>query len=215
MEKKFVDVRLNFHEAKQLAELFAISDDLKYVFHTGKLFNEIYKPSENSEPNYPYDKNALISRSMWNSMLIAYARCFATGVRYGLSPKIFDTHEQAVEIKKSHKYFIDMRSKDIAHSINSKETSETVALLSDIKEKEKKVETIVCYGMRYIGGKSEVEVLCNLTVIANKYIENEVAKYQEIVLKKAREIDIEKLYKFPKSRFIAPGNEEAGKPRNR
>lgn len=210
MDSTSKSVSLKFNEAQQLNELFSIFDDLKYVYYIGKLFKEKYKAPEIKPANHPFDDHTLLTSSMWVSMIITYARCFATGIRFGLTPDIFNFHQDAIQIKKTHKYFIDMRSKHIAHSINSKESSETFAILLNGK-----VQTIACCSMRYIGSDSEVEVLCNLAGIAFTYIQNEVKKLEEIVLTKAKELSPQELEKVSKFRYVAESWEKANVPRKK
>jgi len=48
--------------------------------------------------------------------LIKYARCFATGKRFGLSKDVFQNLQG--EPFKAHQFYIDLRNKHIAHSAN-------------------------------------------------------------------------------------------------
>lgn len=210
MDTKSNSVSLNFKEANQLNELFSIFDDLKFVYFTGKLFIEKFKSQNIKESENPFDEHSILTNSMWKSMLITYARCFASGIRFGLTPEIFNFHDDKQEIKKAHKYFIDMRSKHIAHSINTKEKNETFAILQNGK-----VKTIACCSMRYIGSDSEVEVLKNLAGIACEYIQNEVKKLEEIVLNKAKELTTEELEKLTSFKYTAEGLETANIPRKK
>src|SRR3990167_7217377 len=48
-----------------------------------------------------------------------YARCFASGFRRSLEHTLLDTAPE--HIKKTHTYFIEIRNKHVAHSVNSSE----------------------------------------------------------------------------------------------
>ena len=57
-----------------------------------------------------------LTRALWSSALIAYIRCFSSGVRYSLKPTIFSAIPDA---DVAHKFFSDLRNRHIAHPVNA------------------------------------------------------------------------------------------------
>jgi hypothetical protein len=72
-------------------------------------------------------KDTVLQQALWTSALVAYARCFGTGVRYGITPEIYARFEgEPLEV---HKHYIKMRNKHIAHSVNPFEQVKVGAVL--------------------------------------------------------------------------------------
>jgi hypothetical protein len=69
-------VRVDFPEAKRLADLASNFQDLSFTIQTCQRLLDIMK----GEP-----KDAILMQNLWTAALISYVRCFATGKRFGLS----------------------------------------------------------------------------------------------------------------------------------
>ena len=73
--------RVDFDEAKTLADLGAIARDLGFTMETcSRLMLLLEQDSD----------DALLIESLWTVALIRYARCFVSGRRFGLSESVFE-----------------------------------------------------------------------------------------------------------------------------
>lgn len=96
--------------ARAVADLLAIQQDLTFVWEACDLLLEL-----------PTDDPALrrlLTRALWSSALVAYARCFGTGKRLGLSEDDVRRAPSGNEAVEFHRKMRDLRSKHIAHSVN-------------------------------------------------------------------------------------------------
>jgi hypothetical protein len=71
-----------------------------------------------------------IQDALWKAALVTYARCFQTGVRKSERPNL-ELLEAMGDARKAHDYFIAIRSKYVAHSVNALETNITYAVLTN------------------------------------------------------------------------------------
>lgn len=106
--------------AAELAALTSIQRDLGFTLRACDLLLGPFATEPNTPTPNPPGEPETIRESLWNAALIAYARCFATGVReHRLDESDYESvPEHASKLKADHKYFIDLRSKHIAHSVN-------------------------------------------------------------------------------------------------
>jgi hypothetical protein len=157
-------------------------------------------------------QDSLLIESLWTAALIRYARCFASGKRFGLSEFIFDGLKG--EPHKVHKMYIDLRNKHIAHSVNPFEQMEVGLMLSPQNSHEKKIIGVATLAMRYIS--PDIEGVHQLGLLAKVLLQEvcELSKYYEKkVLEKGHSIPINELYKRAKPRLIATGPESVDKSR--
>ena len=153
--------KVDYEEAKKLAELGAIVQDLGFTMKTcsrlKKLLNE-------------KSQDSLLIESMWTAALIRYARCFATGKRFGLSESIFDG--LIGEPHKVHKMYIDLRDKHIAHSVNPFEQMAVGLVLSPQSSHERKIIGVATMSMRHIC--SDVEGVHQLGLLSKVLLQKVV-----------------------------------------
>jgi len=196
--------KVDYEEAKKLADLGAIVQDLRFTMETCSRLKKLLK--ENSQ-------DSLLIESMWTAALIRYARCFASGKRFGLSESIFDG--LMGEPHEVHKMYIDLRDKHIAHSVNPFEQMEVGLVLSPQSSHERKIIGVATMSMRYIC--SDVEGVHQLGLLSKVLLEKviQIAKeYEKKTLEKGESIPLEALYKRARPRMVAPGSELADKPRS-
>ena len=196
--------KVDYEEAKKLADLGAIVQDLRFTMETCSRLKKLLK--ENSQ-------DSLLIESMWTAALIRYARCFASGKRFGLSGSIFDG--LMGEPHEVHKMYIDLRDKHIAHSVNPFEQMEVGLVLSPQSSHERKVIGVATTSMRHIC--SDVEGVHQLGLLSKVLLEKviQIAKeYEKKTLEKGESIPLEALYKRARPRMVAPGSELADKPRS-
>ncbi len=123
MDKSAV-LRFESDEAKKLAELVSIRQDLTFVMEATKHLSKLMR--ENSEDHIQI-------RCLWSAALVAYIRCFTSGTRFGLNKDIFSTTDGG---ETTHQYFKDIRDKHIAHSVNPFEEVQVGLVLSEHSEED-------------------------------------------------------------------------------
>lgn len=156
MEKgrKFLSVEVDYSEAKEWADIISLTNDIDSTIQIcDRLIHHLAATSE----------DRIIIESLWTTALIKYARCFTSGKRFGLSHALFDGLNG--DPHGAHEYFINMRSKHIAHSVNPFEQVKTGLVLSD-PETEKKVTGTVTFSQWHISAKEDgVQTLKNLCLV--------------------------------------------------
>jgi len=195
--------KVDYEEAKKLADLGAIVQDLGFTMKTCSRLKKLLKEKS---------QDSLLIESMWTAALIRYARCFATGKRFGLTESIFDGLQG--EPHKVHKMYIELRDKHIAHSVNPFEQMAVGLILSPQNSHERKIIGVATMSMRYIC--SDVERIHQLGLLSKVLLEKviQIAKeYEKKTLEKGKNIPLEALYKLSRLRMVAPGSELTSKPR--
>ncbi len=112
--------------AADWADLRSIASDLTFVISICDLLLD--DPEEQAGTDASNEKRILTRLAMWNAAVVAYARCFTTGVRTRLDSTAIDP--LPLQAKTSHQYFSDSRNKFIAHSVNRFDESVVAALVS-------------------------------------------------------------------------------------
>lgn len=195
--------KVDYEEAKKLADLGAIAQDLGFTMKTCSRLKKLLKEKS---------QDSLLIESMWTVALIRYARCFATGKRFGLSESILDGLQG--EPHKVHKMYIDLRNKHIAHSVNPFEQMAVGLILSSQNSSQRKILGVATMSMRHIS--PDAKGVHQLGLLAKVLLKKvcEIAKgYEKMVLEKAKNTSIDKLYKLPRLRMVAPGPELTDKTR--
>lgn len=202
--KQLPIAELKSTKAKELADRAAIFQDLTFCVACCDRTIENLR-AENQ-------KDAVLIRALWTAALVAYARCFTSGVRYGLTSDLFDHFDG--EPRETHEYYIDLRNKHIAHSVNPFEQIVIGAVLSAPDELTKSVEGIATLTGTNISESAEsIEQLRTLALTALKYIAQTGKELTAEVLEEARTIPIEDLYKRATPRVTVPPASSAGNRR--
>ncbi len=201
--KELPIAKANSSEAQKLADLAAIIQDFRTIMQTCSRLKNLL--DENS-------KDHILIESLWVSALIKYARCFATGKRFGLSKNIYQNIQG--EPLKAHQFYIDLRNKHIAHSVNPFEQMEVGFILSSVSDSEKKIVGVSTLSMRHIfSDKKGVQQLGMLSKIAHDKMCSMAKETEQKVLEEGKKIPIEELYKIARPRLVAPGPDLANKVR--
>ena len=206
MSEKMVEnpiAKVDYEEAKKLADLGAIVQDLGFTMKTCSRLKKLLKEKS---------QDSILIESMWTAALIRYTRCFARGKRFGLTESIFDGLKG--EPHKVHKMYIDLRNKHIAHSVSPFEQMEVGLILSPKNSHERKIIGVATMSMRHIS--PDVEGVHQLGLLAKVLLKKvcELAKqHEEKTLEAGRTIPIDDLYKRARPRMVAPGPELTNKPR--
>jgi hypothetical protein len=148
-------------------------------------------------------KDLVLIRALWTAALVAYARCFASGVRFGLSPDLFDHF--AGDPHAAHEYYLDLRNKHIAHSVNAYEQIVIGAVLSPVGDAIRNVEGIATLvGTSASQSIPSIEQFRTLVKTALKHIADNGKKLSNRVFEEAKAIPIDELYKRATPRVTVP-----------
>ena len=86
---------------------------------------------------------------MSSAAVIRYARCFSTGTREQLPHDLLDGADS--ELREAHEYFIALRSKHFAHSVNPFEENDVTVQIGDHFESSEEITEINSVHGRTVG----------------------------------------------------------------
>ena len=202
MSSDYPIAAIDFAEARTLADYEGLKQDLTAVAETCTRLEELLKIDS---------KDHILVEALWTSALIRYARCFATGKRYGLEESVFDGLNG--DPIGTHRLFIDIRSKHIAHSVNPLEQTH-VGLVLERPERGKRVIGVAALAFRQIAG--DIRLVPQLGALARVLGEKVAALAKEFeakVLKIGRDLPIEDLYARAKADLAGTEIGALDKPR--
>jgi hypothetical protein len=197
-------VALDIPSAHILADQAAIIQDLQYVMDCCKrLLTELARPEEN--------RDAVVPQALWSSALVAYARCFGKGKRFGLATEDVRDLPLHGAVMKFHKWVIEERNKLTAHPADPGEMAKVGAALSPPDQPGRRVEGIAIFssshvlidavGVRQLGGLA--------SELAKRTAEK-AQEQQDCVLTDAQRLNIDSLYGLPPLRMRPPTDDAAG-----
>jgi hypothetical protein len=193
---------LRTSEAEHLGDLSLIVLDLRSTIDIcRRLIEELQKN----------EQDAVLIEAFWTAALVKYARCFATGKRLGLDEKIFE-HFQGDPIG-THGYFIEMRNKHVAHSVNPFEEVRVGVVLSAPSAEARKVEGVAVLARKLIS--AEIDGVRNLITLAStlhKTVAELAKQEQDDLLKWAQGRPVTD---FPAGQLgmFTPGPDQVRRPR--
>jgi len=92
-------VALDLPSARILAGQASVIQDLQFVMDCCKrLLTELARPEE--------DRDGVVPQALWSSAVVAYARCFGRGRRFGLSTEDVRNLPLHGAVMKFHKWVI-------------------------------------------------------------------------------------------------------------
>lgn len=189
-------------KAREVADLVGILEDLDIVLQLLDELRGMANPADGS----------VVAYALWTSALVTYARCFGTGKRLGLRESLFDSVDPGA--RAVHRYWIEMRNKHVAHSVNPFDHVSAGAVLSPPSHPNREVTGTAYLRHRHMGwGHDGVQSLSNVTQLVQKFAD---ARFKEVDAAFFREVGALKiggLYQLPPLRSVTPGPDEAMKPR--
>lgn len=184
-------VALDIPSARILADQASIIQDLQFVMDCCKrLLTELAVPAE--------DRDTVLPLALWSSAVVAYARCFGNGRRFGLATE--DVRELPLHgaVMKFHKWVIEERNKLTTRPANPFEAAPVGAALSSSKQSVRRVEGIVVFSVSHVLiDEIGVRQLGGLASELAKRIAEKAQVQQDSVLADAQQLDIESLYVLP------------------
>ncbi|MBA3528207.1 MAG: hypothetical protein H0X71_09285 [Rubrobacter sp.] len=171
---------VNVEEAKEGLEWNGIEGDTQYVIDATNISMEMVRHESKEDTDevreYPIRvkdetdrSHDIITRSLWESSLVTYARCFGTGKRVRLDASVFDGQPEGA--LRWHKYFKDTRNKHVSHSVNPFEFGGFGVRLSGRGSPHVRVTDEGGFMHFYRGGEalSTIEVLNWLAKLVNRH----------------------------------------------
>ena len=189
-----VAIKASSEAARNLASYSLIQRDLTDVVAACNRMLEALKAAEVDE---------LVCASLWTHALIKYARCFPkdSGKRPPLRRDLFAKHPRGdqPDLQKSHKYFLDYRSKHIAHSVNAFEQAAAGVLVSGPDERSKQVFDVGV--LEYRVPYSMPPVITKLRELASGFltvVEDEKASWSAALMSELKALPFAEIYKLPR-----------------
>jgi hypothetical protein len=192
-------VALDVPSAQILADQASIIQDLQFVMDCSKrLLTELARPEDDRDPVVP--------QSLWSAALIAYARCFGKGKRFGLSTEDVRTLPLRGEVMKYHKWVMQERDKLTVHPANPFDAAKVGAALSPPDRAERRVEGIVILSASHVlVDETGVRQLGGLASELAKQTAEKAQAQQDSVLADAQQLNKDSLYKLPPLRMRTAG----------
>ena len=205
--------------AGELADLMSIRRDLDFTIRAAELALQLTSDSPSHDVADDLGDDSVRRTSLWNSVLVAYARCFASGVRQvRLSIDMFKgLGDKADEAEKGHAYVINLRNKYIAHSVNRFEDGRVILLVADGVHSDKGVVGAGPFLMWPAAeNPNNVRSLQNLARFLKGQADLMVNEKMRQVLEEAKKLSDQELASLPDMAVPIPVQpDEAGKPRPR
>jgi hypothetical protein len=196
-------VALDMPSAQVLADQASIIQDLQFVMECCKrLLSELVTPEE--------DRDAVVPQALWSAALVAYARCFGKGKRFGLAAEDIRALPLQGEVMKYHKWLIEERNRLATHSMNPFEAAKVGAALSLPARADRRVEGIAILSTSHVlVDDTGVRQLGGLASELAKQTAEKAQEQQSSVLADAQQLSIDGLYKLPPLRTRPPAAEAA------
>jgi hypothetical protein len=202
-------VALDLPSAQILADQASIIQDLQFVMDCCKrLLTELAKPEE--------DRDAVVPQALWSAALVAYARCFGKGKRFGLADEDVRALPLQGEVMKYHRWVIGERNKLTVHPAKPFEAAKVGVALSLPGQAERRVEGIAILSTSHVlVDGTGVRQLGGLASELAKQTAEKAQEQQDSVLADAQQLNIDSLYGLPPLRPRPPAADGAVPPRSR
>jgi hypothetical protein len=203
-EASMLTVALDLPSARILADQALIIQDLQFVMECCKrLLNELVKPEK--------DRDAVVPQALWSAALVAYARCFSKGKRFGLTAEDIESLPLQGEVMRYHKWVIGERNKLTAHPADPFEAAKVGAALSLPDRAKRRVEGVAVLSTSHVlVDDTGVRQLGGLASELAKQTAEKAKGQQDSVLADAQQMNIESLYRLPPLRTGSPDADAAG-----
>jgi hypothetical protein len=155
-----------------------------------RLLTELAEPEE--------DRDGVVPQALWSSALVAYARCFGKGRRFGLATDDVRNLPLHGAVMKFHKWVIQERNKLTVHPADPLETAKIGAALAPSGRAERRVEGIAIFSnSRVLIDAIGVRQLGGLASELAKQTAGKAQEQQDSVLADAQQLNIDSLYSLP------------------
>jgi hypothetical protein len=201
----FVNTRIRIPEARRLAGLGSIRADLLGVID---YCNHLPTHNPVEAPHF------LVWEGLSSAAVVRYARCFGLGARDPLPSDILTSAPE--DLRKAHEYFLAIRNKHVAHSVNDFEENEVVAQVSTRFVSAAEIESIHTSHGRVIGlAFGEPDLLKKLTEWVLSRVEALIQQEATALLPIVRAMSIETIRSFGIVELGTGGNRERASVRRK
>jgi len=193
---------LDFPEAYELADLGGIKRDLEWVVTVGIKYDAVWA-------NHDF----FILEALSTAIIIMYGRANVKGVRRIIPHEMIKS--LSLEQQKDHKYFMDLRDKFIAHSVNDFEECYCVAAIKNVQSSNPEFDQVNIQLHRIIAlSVGDIKKIVSLAEILIEKIESLIKSEKYRVTDIAKKIPMNDLVnnKFPSAKSTI---ETAGKQRRK
>ena len=205
---RYVDFSVK--EAQWLADLASIQSDLETVESICDLF---IKERQNPDP-FGESKQFVLFEALCTSAIVRYGRSFVSGVREKVPDALVEKLSQ--EHQSSHVFFMDLRHKWVAHSVNTFEFTQVVACLTPVERGPKSVSSISVLPSRIASlSVKDMLRLQKLTAAVRERINKLIEDENQKVLSPARSLPPDQFYAKGDPPEEIAGDKDAGKPRKK
>jgi hypothetical protein len=196
-------VALDIPSAQVLADQAVIIGDLQFVMESCKrLLTELARPEEERDPVVPV--------ALWSAALVAYARCFATGQRFGLTADDVTSVPLQGEVLSYHKWVVRERNTATRHPANPLDAAVVGAALSAPQAPSGQVEGIVILSTSHVlVDDTGVRQLGGLASELARQTAEKMKAQQDVVLADAQNLGPDRLYALPPVPLHDPGTRDA------
>ena len=181
-------VAIDVPSAQVLADQASIIAELQFVMDCSKrLLTELAKPEE--------ERDQLMPVALWSSAVLAYGRCFSKGKRFALTNEDVRSLPLHGAVMKFHQWVLEERDKLAARAPNPAEGAKVGAALSPPGQKDRRVEGIVIFASSHeIVDDVGVRQLGGLASELAKQTAEKAQEQQDVVLKDAQQLNLDRLY---------------------
>lgn len=191
---------VDFEEAREAAELHAIIGDLSFVTKVcDQLEDRLLAQEADTREDHEHhtaDVDGYINRSLWIAALTTYGRCFLKGIRYSLPESLF-LGTPGIDYTYLHRYYMNIRDKHVAHSVNSLEACDAVVSLNRRADRSLGVDQLaVVHATLGHLHRSEVQQLGNMAGYASGFAQDKYRDVSRRALEKAESLSQKDLNKL-------------------
>jgi hypothetical protein len=200
---RYVD--LNIPEACLLADLVSQAEDLQATADWCDLaLAEFSKGSS----------VVGLREALTNAAVVRYSRCFADGVRANIPNSVLEGLPE--NQNKDHEFFIALRNRHIAHSVNTFEETKIVAYLVPEDIGPRGIETIGRQHLRLASlAAQDFNRLKALSLELHRQVSLIIHEEERKVLDAARKLPVDGLYSQVDPPMKVTGDSDVTKPRKR
>lgn len=205
---RYVDFSVK--EAQRLADLASVETDLETTENMCELFiKERQKPEPFSNPG-----SFLIFEALCTAAIVKYGRSFVSGVREIVPDHLIAQLSQ--EHQESHVFFMGLRHRWVAHSVNTFEVMQVVAYLTPEERGPQGVSSISARPHRISSlGIEEMSSLQKLAAAVRESVKRVIQGEEQKVLSYARSLPPSQFYMQGDPPAIIPGDKDPGKARKK
>jgi hypothetical protein len=184
-------VALDVPSAQLLADQAAVIQDLQFVMEScRRLLAELARPEA--------ERDAVVPLALWSAALVAYARCFSSGQRFGLTSDDLLSLPLQGEVLKFHKWVIEERNRHTRHSADPFEVARVGVALATRDGAKRQIKGITVLATRHVlVDDTGVRQLGGLASELAKQTAERARTQQDVVLAAAQKLDLDRLYELP------------------